>query len=479
MRTIRRDWPAFVIPALLICLEAWLLVARPVVVPRRRSTVLRIAAAPSELVNARLSPYGKGFEHDLAEAFCRAHGLTAQWVYLDSWKQGWDMLAEGKIDVLAGPGLRPPVPDDKDSPFWGGPRYAATEILVLNNVDRNPLDDPSELCDAPLLLENIQTLPAMLADWLKPRGCHTTAAWTTELGQEKLLSMMDDEAARYAVVEARLYQLWQPFVPSVQPSEHTGRHVFRRWYWRKDSPQADKLREFWRDTGKAVAAELGVLYFGFLPPPSEFDYYEAWQLRQTIHDQLPAYRKAILAAAKKYDLDPLFLTAVIYQESNFDRHATSPTGVRGLMQLSQATAEYLGVSDRTDPRQSIMGGAKYLREIYNELDGEGFSPWNRWFVTLAAYNQGLGRTRDAMALAEDMDMSSKWRNIRRALRLLGRSHSRRAEAAYSGRTQAAYFVRNIRFYYYFLKGLSVLPGREADDLAPLAGALPPSWPGGS
>ena len=81
-------------------------------------------------------------------------------------------------------------------------------------------------------------------------------------------------------------------------------------------------------------------------------------------------------------------------------------------------------------------------------------------MALAAYNQGVGRTRDALALAEEMDMGSKWRSVRKALRLLKKSRSRRAEAAYSGRTQAAVFVRNIRFWYYILKGLSVLPGSD-------------------
>ena len=43
------------------------------------------------------------------------------------------------------------------------------------------------------------------------------------------------------------------------------------------------------------------------------------------------------------------------------RSAVSPTGVRGIMMLTEATADYLGIEDRVDPRNSIFGGAQYFR----------------------------------------------------------------------------------------------------------------------
>lgn len=473
LRGDRRTQIGWLIAAMLVLFEIWMVVARPRIFDFDGRHVIRIATTASEMVHSRLSPYGKGFEHDLVAAFCAEKGLTPTWIYVESWEDGWRLLDDGDADVLIGPGLIPP--EEMSDRVWGGPRFSASEILVLNNEARWPLRDPAQLCDTPFLIQNVQSLPELLADWLKPQGCTAAPAWTTSPGLMELLQMMQGDAARFAVVDARLFQLWQPFYAEVQPGRHTGRRIFRRWFWAKDSEHADMLKDFWRERGKAVASELATLYLGFLP--AKFDYYEGMQLRQVLRENLPRYRETILKAARKYRLDPLFLAAVIYQESNFDRNAVSHTGVQGIMQLSQSTAETLGVRDRTDPHQSIMGGAKHLRELFDSLGDYGFTPWNRWFVALAAYNQGVGRTRDALALAGEMDMGSKWRDVRKALRLLGKSRTRRAEAAFSGRTQAAVFVRNIRFWYYILNGLSVLPGSEAEDLAPLAAAVPPGWPG--
>ena len=86
-------------------------------------------------------------------------------------------------------------------------------------------------------------------------------------------------------------------------------------------------------------------------------------------------------AALQYDLPVDFLMAVARAESNFRPHAVSPAGAQGIMQLMPGTARHLGVTDPFDPRQSIFGGARYLRENLNRFDGD-------LELTLAAYNAG-------------------------------------------------------------------------------------------
>lgn len=89
----------------------------------------------------------------------------------------------------------------------------------------------------------------------------------------------------------------------------------------------------------------------------------------------------IFRAARKFDLDPDLIRAVVRCESGGDTNAVSSKGAKGLMQLMDGTADELGVQDPFDPEQNIFGGAAYLRQMLDRYHGNAR-------LALAAYNAG-------------------------------------------------------------------------------------------
>lgn len=88
-------------------------------------------------------------------------------------------------------------------------------------------------------------------------------------------------------------------------------------------------------------------------------------------------------AAKRYNLPTSLVRAVVKAESDYQVRAVSPAGAQGLMQLMPATARELGVQNPFDISQNIDGGAKYLRKMLDQFDGD-------IKTALSAYNAGPG-----------------------------------------------------------------------------------------
>jgi soluble lytic murein transglycosylase-like protein len=92
-------------------------------------------------------------------------------------------------------------------------------------------------------------------------------------------------------------------------------------------------------------------------------------------------QSAVDEASRLYEIAPELIMAVIRRESNFNPRAVGTSGEQGLMQLAPATGRAMGVSDPFNVRENVMGGAKYLAQLFRRFEGD-------YVAGLAAYNVG-------------------------------------------------------------------------------------------
>lgn len=85
--------------------------------------------------------------------------------------------------------------------------------------------------------------------------------------------------------------------------------------------------------------------------------------------------------ARRYNLDPALVMAVIQTESCFDPQAVSHKGAQGLMQIVPVTADHLGLKNPMDPRANLKAGVRYLAQLNKAFKGD-------LVMVLAAYNAG-------------------------------------------------------------------------------------------
>ena len=106
-------------------------------------------------------------------------------------------------------------------------------------------------------------------------------------------------------------------------------------------------------------------------------------IRHDFFDNAVPFGGLIHAKARKYDVDPALVAAVVETESRFHQGARSPVGAQGLMQLMPRTGRWLGAKNLYDPEQNVDAGVRYLKYLQGRFDGNLKN-------AIAAYNAGEG-----------------------------------------------------------------------------------------
>lgn len=414
-----------------------------------------------------------GYEYDLAKGLAERLQAQLEIVIADSPADALRMVSQGRAHLAAAAVV---VSPSRARLYRFTP---PVQQVVPQLVYRLGTPQPRDLGD----LQGRLTVPedSAPAERLREaRAKYPALRWdeAEDQGTEDLLYAVANEALDYTVANSDLLAINQRYYPTLRVAFPIAKSEDIAWAFPPgtDTSLYAATVDYLQSLQGETLALIRERHFGHVEQINAFG---ALTLALHVETRLPKYRAAFEEASRKNGLDWRLVAAMGYQESHWDPGAVSPTGVRGLMQLTTGTAALMNVANREDPFQSIRGGAGYFRMLMEQLPPEIEQPDRTW-MALASYNIGIGHLLDARELAQKNGGDpNHWVDVRAALPLLTKPRwYSRTRYGYARGYEAMAYVGNIRSYYDMLVWLSEgaappkepeLPAREkpVDESNPL------------
>lgn len=385
-----------------------------------------------------------GFEFELAHHFADYLGVELKVVVPTSLTKTLDMIDNDQVDIAAA-GLT--ITRARQNRLRFGPVYhEVTQQLIyrhgrpqprdITEISSGQLEIVANSSHAEQLAILQQEIP--LLSWSENQTIDTNG----------LLELVQLEFIDYTIVDSNEMAASHSLYPELRVAFDVSEPQPLAWGMRRSDDMSLHLAitAFFEEIERSgYLDQLIEKYFGHI---RRFDYVDSRAIHRRIQTHLPQYEATFKAAALAYGYDWRLLAAIAYQESHWNPEAVSSTGVRGLMMLTQATANEMGVSDRVDPEQSIFAGTAYLTSMKNRLP-ERISEPDRTWLALAAYNIGLGHLEDARVLTEKHGgIPDRWADVRENLPLLAKQQwFNQTRHGYARGGEPVRYVGNIRRYY--------------------------------
>ncbi|MCE9570140.1 MAG: membrane-bound lytic murein transglycosylase MltF [Rhodocyclales bacterium] len=386
-----------------------------------------------------------GFEHDLVTAFADSLGLKVNFIKAADAYELNDLALAGRVHLAAS------MPQGNSLLQYSTPIRTVKQWIVGHDDALGPerlSDLAGKTVEVPAGSPLADTLRG-LDEKSRPRVVEVPGVDEMEM----LARVAERKAELVAVHEIHL-DLGVNFHPELAPLlQLPGKLEFG---WAFGGKDADSLRAK-ADAFIAAARADGTLarlhdrYFGHI---KRINAEGITRFLDDTRSKLPVWRRYFQSAQDLTGIDWRLLAALAYQESHWDPLATSPTGVRGMMMLTEDTADYLRVKNRLDAPESIRAGARYLAELVEQVPDSAKHPDRLW-LALSAYNLGMGHFRGARAIAQKMKRDPDvWYEMKQVLPQLARPeiYARLKSGAARG-GEAVIMVENIRNYYDILSRL--------------------------
>lgn len=384
-----------------------------------------------------------GFEYDMTQDFAESLGVKARYILKDTTSEILQAIQSGEAH-LAAAGLT--KTSERQSNFLFGPIYQEVQQQV---VCRRGGPNPKKAEDLNGFHLSIVAGTSYEEKLTELKQQHMHIEWKTENGvdTETLLEQVWLKEIDCTVGDSNIVAINRRYYPELRVRFDLAEPEPLTWILPKNAAELHNNMEewFWEYKKSGQLEALLEKHYGFI---EVFDYVDTRKFVRRIKKVLPKYRKDFETEAAKYELDWLLLAAQAYQESHWRANAKSPTGVRGIMMLTQTTAKEMGVKRRTDPKQSIKGGARYLNNLLKRIPESVTEPDRTWFA-LAAYNVGMGHMYDARTLARRLKKNpDRWSDLSEVLPLLTRKkYYKTVKHGYARGREPVRYVQRIRDYH--------------------------------
>ena len=413
-----------------------------------------------------------GPEYDLAQAFADELGVELVMKPVDSVSEIMPMLLSGKAHMAAA-GLS--ISDARREYLHFGHPYESVDVHLIYKLGTGKPRSIEDVLGRSIEIVASSSHVELLTSL---KETYPELTWTENADVEfaDLLAKVAMDEIDLTVADSTDFNVQRHFYPEIRVALDLEIGDPIAWAFPKGTGDSLLARadEFVISSDRSgLLAQVHDRYYGHT---KKFDYVGTRNFIRHYKKRLPRYRAWFEQAGKDWGVDWRLLAAIGYQESHWRSQAVSPTGVRGIMMLTQATADYLGLDDRLDPKSSIFGGARYYARQTERIADSVGEPDRTW-MALAAYNVGFNHIRDARMLVEwhggDPDT---WVDLRKALPLLAqRKWYSKLPYGYARGWEPVLYVNNIRAYYNILKWLTAneepIEGEIPDDALP-----PPDLP---
>lgn len=395
-----------------------------------------------------------GLEYDLASGFAEALGVTLDIEVSGTVSGVFPPLLNGDVHIAAA-GLTDTEARRERVRF--GPSYQDVVQQIVYRYGSGRPRGPEDLAGGRI---EIVADSSHAEQMLKLRAEHPELEWVEDpdAESEELLYRVSEGIIDYTVADSTELSLNQRYYPEIRPAFDISDPEPLAWALAPGPDQSllvevDRYFERLRDEGG-----LERLIERYYAHTGRFDYVGTRVFLRHIRIRLPQYEALFRAAAAEVGVDWRLLSAIGYQESHWNPRAVSPTGVRGIMMLTQHTAEYVGIENRMDIRESIFGGARYFMNLRSRLPARIQEPDRTW-LALAAYNVGLGHLEDARVITQRLGGNpDRWSEVREHLpKLAQRRYYQGTRYGYARGREPVIYVDNIRSYYDVLVWLHADP----------------------